>query len=109
MLSNLLSLLLSSSLAPPLFPRRRLQTEAGRSQVSRLDLERWYRELMAGPGPGPLRPPAKSQSGCRPVLQVDASLFLLQLPARSFALILLTAFISRCVCECVAAVTLVYL
>uniref|UniRef100_H3D2G4 Pleckstrin homology like domain family B member 1 n=1 Tax=Tetraodon nigroviridis TaxID=99883 RepID=H3D2G4_TETNG len=49
-------------------------TEAGRSHLSRLELEQWYRELMAGPGQ--LRPPARSQSGGRPVLQVDALRFL---------------------------------
>uniref|UniRef100_H3DA41 Pleckstrin homology-like domain family B member 1 n=1 Tax=Tetraodon nigroviridis TaxID=99883 RepID=H3DA41_TETNG len=46
-------------------------TEAGRSHLSRLELEQWYRELMAGPGQ--LRPPARSQSGGRPVLQVFRS------------------------------------
>ncbi|XP_029699092.1 LOW QUALITY PROTEIN: pleckstrin homology-like domain family B member 1 [Takifugu rubripes] len=46
-------------------------TEAGRS---RLDLEQWYRGLMAGSGPlCPSLLPPKSQSGCRPVLQVFRS------------------------------------
>ncbi|TWW77843.1 Pleckstrin -like proteiny-like domain family B member 1 [Takifugu flavidus] len=46
-------------------------TDAGRS---RLDLEQWYRGLMAGSGPlCPSLLPPKSQSGCRPVLQVFRS------------------------------------
>ncbi|TNN01465.1 hypothetical protein fugu_010847 [Takifugu bimaculatus] len=50
---------------------REHHTDAGRS---RLDLEQWYRGLMAGSGPlCPSLLPPKSQSGCRPVLQVFRS------------------------------------
>lgn len=90
--------------SPPLLPPPQPQTEACRPHVSRLDLEQWYRELMAGPSQlHPPALPARSQSGGRPVLQVDAFLFLFQLSAHAF--FCCSAFISRscmrvCVCVC---------
>lgn len=51
------------------------QSEASRSHFPKLDLEHWYQELMAGSSQlwsPPL--PAKSLSGRRPVLQVEALL-----------------------------------
>nr|XP_046244309.1 pleckstrin homology-like domain family B member 1 isoform X4 [Scatophagus argus] len=50
------------------------QSEGNRPHLSKLDLEQWYQELMAGCSqlcPPPL--PAKSLSGRRPVLQVFRS------------------------------------
>ncbi|KAM6933569.1 pleckstrin homology-like domain family B member 1 [Xenentodon cancila] len=45
------------------------QSESSKPRLSRLDLEHWYQELMAGP----LGPPARCVSGRRPGLQVFRS------------------------------------
>lgn len=66
-------------------------------------------------GPSQLRPPAlpaKSQSGCRPVLQVDAFFFLFQLSVIPLMAFIFSSRVSVCVCVCytkqkVAVVTLV--
>ncbi|CAJ1066015.1 pleckstrin homology-like domain family B member 1 isoform X6 [Xyrichtys novacula] len=50
------------------------QSDSSRSHLSKLDLEQWYQELMAGSSPLCAPPlPAKSLSGRRPVLQVFRS------------------------------------
>lgn len=88
MLSNLLLsfLVFSLSLFPPVLPvfaaplgALQYQSEGSRPpHLSKLDLEQWYQELMAGSGQLCTAPPlpAKSLSGRRPVLQVQGLSFL---------------------------------
>lgn len=78
-------------LSPPVLPlfaaplcTLQYQAEGSRPHLSKLDLEQWYRELMAGSRrlcPPPL--PAQSQSGRRPVLQVEGPFFFLLFQLRS--------------------------
>lgn len=84
-LSNLLlSFVFLLSLSPvlPLFaaPPCALQypSEGSRPHLSKLDLEQWYQELMAGSSQFcPPSLPAKSLSGRRPALQVEGLFFCL--------------------------------
>lgn len=79
LLSFLVFFLSSSSLLHPVLPLSaaplcalQYQSEGSRPHLSKLDLEQWYQELMAGSSQlCPPLLPAKSLSGRRPVLQVE--------------------------------------
>lgn len=66
--SLLFSLLLSSDAPPSVL---QYQSEGSRPHLSKLDLEQWYQELMAGSSQLCPPLPTKCVSGRRPVLQVQ--------------------------------------
>lgn len=75
------------------------QSEGSRPHLSKLDLEQWYQELMAGSSQlCPPSLPAKSFSGRRPLLQVQglSSSFLLIFPHSFFCYICVCVMLILC-------------